>query len=239
MKTIWLVLALAAAPLWGQEGAVVHKIVPLKYVDAQAAQMLIRNVPGVSLTADRELKVIALTGKAPSVEMAEAALKQLDVPGAAPKDIDLTVYFIVGRDDAATGGAIPADLQSTVATLKQTFPFKNYELLDALSLRARSGMEGRTGGSTSGQISGGRLTSFSVRSVSMDAGGSMVRIDGLAASVRQLQNIGQGNAQYVDVSGVKTEVVDVKEGQKLVIGRSSLEGPGRALFLVLIARMAQ
>jgi hypothetical protein len=34
-------------------------------------------------------------------------------------------------------------------------------------------------------------------------------------------------------------VVDIKEGQKLVVGRSSLEGPGKALFLVLIARIAQ
>jgi hypothetical protein len=43
----------------------------------------------------------------------------------------------------------------------------------------------------------------------------------------------------VDVSSVSTDVVDVKEGQKLVIGRSSLDGPNRALFLVMIARVAQ
>jgi hypothetical protein len=40
------------------------------------------------------------------------------------------------------------------------------------------------------------------------------------------------------VSGVNTQVVDVKEGQKLVVGRAS-EGPGKALFLVLIAKVAQ
>jgi hypothetical protein len=34
-------------------------------------------------------------------------------------------------------------------------------------------------------------------------------------------------------------VVDVKEGQKLVVGRSSLNGPDTALFLVLIAKVAQ
>jgi hypothetical protein len=33
--------------------------------------------------------------------------------------------------------------------------------------------------------------------------------------------------------------VGVKEGQKLVIGRSSLEGPTKALFLILIAKVAQ
>jgi hypothetical protein len=34
-------------------------------------------------------------------------------------------------------------------------------------------------------------------------------------------------------------VVDVKEGQKLVVGRSSVDGPDRALFLVLIAKSAE
>jgi hypothetical protein len=33
--------------------------------------------------------------------------------------------------------------------------------------------------------------------------------------------------------------VDVKEGQKVVVGRSSLEGPQQALFLVLTAHVIQ
>jgi hypothetical protein len=41
---------------------------------------------------------------------------------------------------------------------------------------------------------------------------------------------------YTD-TGISTDVVDVKEGQKLVVGRSSLDGPEKALFLVLIAKV--
>jgi hypothetical protein len=52
-----------------------------------------------------------------------------------------------------------------------------------------------------------------------------------------MQNLGQKN-DLVQVAGVSTQTVDVKEGQKLVIGRAST-GPGRALFLVLIAKVAQ
>ena len=33
--------------------------------------------------------------------------------------------------------------------------------------------------------------------------------------------------------------VDVKEGQKVVVGRASLEGPEKALFLILTARVVQ
>ena len=43
---------------------------------------------------------------------------------------------------------------------------------------------------------------------------------------------------YVE-TGISTDVVDVKEGQKLVVGRSSLNGSDTALFLVLIAKIAQ
>jgi hypothetical protein len=61
----------------------------------------------------------------------------------------------------------------------------------------------------------------------------------LRAGVRQLQQLESNKSSYVDVSSVNTDVVDVKEGQKLVVGRASLDGPGTALFLVLIAKVAQ
>jgi type II secretory pathway component GspD/PulD (secretin) len=203
----WMMtMVLLAAPAWAQNEPV-HRLVTLKYADPYAAQSLLKNF-GVSIQADRQMKVLALSGQKSAVETAESALKQLDVPGAGHKDVDLTVYFVVGRDDAPTAGAIPADLQSTVAALKQTFPYKNYELMDALSLRSRAGGNA----STTGQISSGWLSHFSVNSVNVEGEGSMVRIDGLNAGLRTLQNLGQ-KTEYVQVSGVNTQTVDVKEGQ--------------------------
>lgn len=228
-----MVMALAVAPLWGQD--TVHKLVSLRYIDPYAAQNLLKNF-GVLVQSDRQMKVVALSGNKSNVETAEAALLQLDKPNAAMKDVDLTVYFVVGREDPGSGPAaaiIPADLQSTVATLKQTFPYKTYELLDTLALRSRAG----SNASTTGQVGGNRLTHFSVNSVNLEADGKMIRIDGLNAGVRQLMNLGQ-KSDYVNVSGVSTQIVDVKEGQKLVVGRAS-DGPGKALFLVLIAKVAE
>jgi hypothetical protein len=236
MKRILWMLMLAAAPLWAQDKPddEVKRLVHLKYADPNAVSMLLRNF-GVSLIPDQKMMVIAVGGKRSAVETAEAAVKQLDVPGAAQKDIELTVYFVVGTDAAAgpTDSPIPQDIQPAVAALKTTFPYKNYSLLDALSLRTRAG----SGAETSGQLSGSRTTNFQVRSASVEADGAMIRIDHLHAVLRVLHTIGD-KAQFLD-TGITTEVVDVKEGQKLVVGRSSLEGPGKALFLVLIARVAQ
>ena len=215
----------------------VHKLVTLKYADPQGARLLLAHF-GVAIEANRQTKMLALSGPKAAVETAEAALKEMDVPAAAQKDFDLTVYFVVGsdRDDGFSGGAVPQELQSTVSALKQTFPFKSYTLLDTLGLRSRAG----SGAATTGQLApGNRLTKFDVRSVNLEGDGKMIRIDGLNAGMRALTNVGGGKSEYVDVSNVRADVVDVKEGQKLVIGRSSLEGPGRALFLVLIAKVAE
>jgi hypothetical protein len=234
MKTLILIAALAlsaAAQDTQPIGAKAQRIVQLKYVDPIAVQNLLRNF-GVEITADRQLKIVALTGRPGAVDTAVEAIKQIDLPNAAQKDVDLTVFFVVGRDDSdPAAGAIPQEIQSTVATLKQTFPYKTYELLDALSLRSRSG----SSATATGQLSGGRLTSFSVKSVNLNDDGSMIRIDGLHAGIKAFHN---GN-QYIDVSAISTDVVDTKEGQKLVVGRASLETRNRALFLVLIAKTSQ
>ena len=182
MKRLWLILALAAAPLMAQpapaERGEIQKLVVLKYADPQAVENLLRNF-GILTRVDPRLKVITLAGPANRVTTAEEAIKQLDVPAAAQKDIDLTVYFVVGTDQSNfTGNPIPADLQSTVAALKSTFAFKTYGLLDVLSLRTRSG----AGASTSGRF-GPRFTTFSVRSASLEGNG-MIRLDMLHAGVR-------------------------------------------------------
>ena len=209
----------------------VQKLVMLKYADAQAIQNLIRMFY-VDVSVNVQMKVIGLSGTKEHIAAAEEAIKQLDVPSAAQKNIELTVYFVTGTDqDKGFGNPIPQDLQSTVAQLKNTFPFKNYGLLDVLSIRTRSGV----GAETSGQY-GLLFTQFKVRSASLDGDGSMIRLDGLHAGLRNPTTDLSGKTTYID-SGISADVLDVKEGQRLVVGRSSMNGPEKALFLVLIAKV--
>jgi type II secretory pathway component GspD/PulD (secretin) len=237
MKRALLILALAMAPLRAQSQTNseerVARIVHLKYVNPNAVRYLVQPF-GASVTADEKMMVVTLNGPRSLVDAAEAAVKQLDVPSAAQKDVDLTVYFVVGSDEATpTGSPIPPDLQSTVAALKQTFPFKSYSLLDALSIRSLAG----SAAEVSGRLSGNRITDFSVRSVTVEPEGTTLKLERVRAHLRVPMTEG-GKTNYVD-TGIDAELVGVKEGQKLVIGRSSLEGSGKALFLVLIARVAQ
>jgi hypothetical protein len=238
MKRILWALVLMVAPVMAQTGTdpneQIQRLVTLKYVDPRAVRTLLTNF-GVVVQIDEQMKVIAVSGHRANVTTAEEAIKQLDVPGAAQKDVELTVYFVLGTDGPGpAGSAIPADLQSTVATLKSTFPFKNYGMLDVLSLRTRAGVPA----STSGQLSQGRLTSFSVNSAALEGDGTMIQLNNLRAGLKIPVVDKDGKTTYLD-TGLHTDVVDVKEGQKLVVGRSSLNGPDTALFLVLIAKVAQ
>jgi hypothetical protein len=242
MKNLLAIVALAAAPLFVDCAAAqqpadpnerIQKLVTLKYIEPNVVTNLLRDF-GVDIRWDPRSKVVALTGRRANVMTAEDAIKQLDVPNSAQKNLDMTVYFVIATDQSnVTGTPIPGDLQSTVSTLKSTFPFKNYALLDTLSLRTRSGVEA----STSGQF-GSRMTYFRVGSATLESEGGSIRLNRLSAGLRNPVSGGQGKIEYVD-TGVTTEVVDVKEGQKLVIGRSSLDGPSTAIFLVLVTKVVQ
>jgi hypothetical protein len=232
MKRLLIAALLLAAPVMAQFEPDVQKLVMLKYADPQAILNLIRMF-GVNGTVNEQMMVIAISGKKDKLEAAEAAIKQLDVPSAAQKNIEITVYFVAGSDRPTPdlGNPIPQDLQATVTQLKSSFPFKSYGLVDVLSLRARSGVSAETVGQY-----GKRITQFKVSSATLDADGSMIRLDHLHAGLRNPLVDGQGKVTFMD-SGISADVVDVKEGQHLVIGRSSVDGPEKALFLVLIAKV--
>ena len=184
MRRVMIGLALLAgtvlAQTSGDPNERVQKLITVKYVDPNAVQMLLMNF-GVEMRADQRLRTVALSGRRSAVMTAEEAIKQLDVPGAAQKDIELTVYFVVGADTQEPAApAIPQEIQSTVATLKSTFPFKSYYLLDTLGLRSRSGV----GADAGGQLGGNRFTTFKVGSVTVEPDGAMIRLDRLHAGLR-------------------------------------------------------
>jgi hypothetical protein len=202
---------------------------------------------GVTVSFNDSMKVMTLNGSPASVAAAEAAIKQLDV---APKSIELTVYFVIGGDNPqqmAGAPAVPADIRDVITQLKNAFAYKEYRMLDVLTLRTRTGSDAET----SGILNTGnppKMSQFSIRNVTIGDDG-LIRIDHMHAGLRipyrqgtvssngSAASAGIGKAEYVN-SGIDQNV-DVKDGQKVVVGRSSLEGPEKALFLVLMAKVVQ
>jgi hypothetical protein len=208
------------------------KLVTVKYADPNAIVSMIKMF-GVDIQVNGAMKTMALSGIPENITGAEAAIKQLDV---APKNIELVVHFLVGSNQASTAGAVPAELKDVVAQLRSTFSFKEYNMLDTLTLRTRAGSSADTSGIVSAPgVNPPRLTQFSIRNASVSEDG-VIRIDRMHAGLR----IPVPSSQKVDYinTGIDQDI-DVKEGQKVVVGRASLEGPEKALFLILTARVVQ
>jgi len=240
MKRLVLTAMLAIPLLAQPQVERTTKLVQLKYVDPVSVNALIDRF-GVSSTVNNQLKVMTLSGTPAQIAAAEAALKQLDVP---PKMIELIVHFVVGSDQPnLTGAAVPADIRDVINQLKSTFTFKDYRMLDTLTLRTRSGSAAETTGIL-GSGSSPRLSIFSIRNASVTDDGT-VRIDRMHAGLRLpmgTRTTETKSGQHTGVEYLNTGIdqdVDVKEGQKIVVGRASLEGPEKALFLILTAKVVQ
>jgi hypothetical protein len=233
MKRIVLWALLLAAPVVAQTQ--ITKLVTLRNTEPRAIESMVQMF-GVRINSNNQMKTMAITGTAENLAAAEAAIKQLDI---APKNIDLTVYFVVGGDQATmAGGVVPQDLRDVITQLKSTFTFKEYKMLDVLTLRTRAGSSAETSGILNTN-NPPRMSQFSIRNTTVSEDGTTIRIDRMHAGLRIPVGglSAQKNVDYIN-SGIDQDV-DVKEGQKVVVGRSSLEGPQQALFLILTAHVIQ
>ena len=218
----------------------VERLFVLKYADPQQLNDLL-HVFEASMTPNAAFHALAIRATPSAMTSIEDAIKRLDVPTAVPRDIDLTAQLMLGADTAEhSGAALPKDLENVVAQLRQTFPFKNYGLLDVLTLRSRTGRSNQTSTSSAGgaiQTDGRSVpvtSQLNLNSISIGGDGAEVRIDGFRLSTRVPVSSGGGNLSMNDI-GMHTDL-DIKEGQKVVVGRLGIN-PNQALFVVLSAKI--
>lgn len=242
MRRLFLAILLLAVPLSAQTANTpdpnsrVQKLFILKYADPQNVYDLLRIFPDTNIIPNREMHTLAITTLNKVMPSVEEAIARLDVPAAAPKNIELTVYLVLGGESQ---GGVPQELEPVVTQLKTAFPFKAYRLLDLLTLRTRTGQRAGTH-SAGGTITVGGVprqvdTSFNISSASVAADGSTIRLDGVQAGLRFPYEVGNG-LSYRDLN-MNTDL-DIKEGQKVVVGRMGMEHD-QALFLVVMAKVVQ
>ena len=227
------------------QGPSTTKVVSVKYADPRDIASLVQ-MYNLRSSVNPDLRVVQLTGSTADIAAAEAAIARFDVP---PKTIELVVHFVVGSDQPNLAGSpVPADVRDVISQLKSTFTFKDYRMLDTLSLRTRAGGSAETTGILTAGANP-RLSQFSIRRAVVSDDGT-IRIDRMHAGLRIPINRANPNAvlgknpaepanriEYMN-TGIDQDV-DVKEGQKVVVGRASLEGPEKALFLILTAKVVQ
>jgi hypothetical protein len=172
------------------------------------------------------------------VGIAEAMIRQLDKPDPARRSVEITAYMILGT--AEKGTELPQTLSGVVAQLKQIFHFSGYRLIETMLIRGVEDDGGEASGMmpVPGEPQAQPIYQFRYQQCTIAGEGTERRV--------YLRNIKFGGRvpipnekgyQFID-TGVNT-TVDVREGQKAVIGKASL-GPGKeSLFLVVSARVVE
>jgi hypothetical protein len=251
-STLCIGLLLMAAAGWAQEPAApnTRTIIEVKYADVNHVADLLKPMFGGSTTikADSSLHVIGVSGPPDIVAAVSAAIQKLDVPLSGELDVELTIYLISGVAQGQGTDDVPQELASTVKQLHGLFAYKIYKLSDALVLRGRSGRpySGRET-ETEGVLPGTTNLTYHLAYNSLEVSPGdprTVHINALEFSLRGPTVTTLDKTKNTSISQTQTPAriftdLDVKEGQKTVVGKSSVNSAGDALILVIVPKIVE
>lgn len=236
---VWCGFALMSLLAWGQDetpSTTVRKLIQLRYVNAGQVGNLLRNYLGGrqwSMEADERLHVIAVRGTPEMVTTLEEAVKKLDVP---PLDFELTVYLI--STTAQAGDQLPEALASTAKQLHGVFNYKGYQLLDSFVLRGRDGQGlNGSGGSADGTLKNATYSFRYNRASVLDGTPKIVNLQNLSLQIRTPSGYHNEKGQIEYKSTGLNSDVDIRDGQKVVVGKSDVSNGESPLILVVTAKV--
>jgi len=217
----------------------VRKVIQLKYADPSHIADLLKDF-GANLRSDNRSKALTVVGRPDAVAAVEGAVAKLDVPPAPTKDVDLTAYFVLASREHVQAADVPPELGEVVTQLKRVLNYGNFQLLSTAFLRSRDG----AGAGVQGVARiGTEAVSFRLnfRDANIIPAGKVqtVRIGGLNFTTEQGPPTlphGEGLTTQGYSARIGTDI-DVTEGQKVVVGKTSLDMPDNALVLVLTAKV--
>jgi hypothetical protein len=245
--TLWIGLVLMAAAAWAQDAPKsTQAIIDVKYADPNRLVDLLRQTFNANMRADSALHVIGVSGPPDLVAAVTAAIQKLDVPLSAEPDVELAVYLISGVAQGTATDDVPQELASTIRQLHGMFAYKSYKLSDTLVLRGRTGRpyNGRET-ETEGVLPGTANLNYHLNYNSLEVSPGtprIVHINGLGFSLLGPTVTTTDKTKNTSTSQTQTPAkiytdLDVKEGQKTVVGKSSVNSAGDALILVIVPKI--
>lgn len=149
----------------------------------------------------------------------------------ANANVELTVYLVTGFAQAQPAGKdeVPPDLSATLQQLRGVFAYKSYKLIEAITLRGRN---------WSGSEVAGELADYShydfkyLRATITEETPHTVRLDHLRLEITRRLH------QQDEVVALVATDIDIKEGQRTVVGKSAVNGSD-ALFLVIVPKVIE
>jgi hypothetical protein len=221
----------------------VQEIVEVRHADPEALAAVLRVFP-TSVQAHTEMGLVTIRGTAEDVATTVAAARSLDVPPKPASSIEVTAHILGASKTSELAGAVPAHLEEVAGQLRQVFGYRGVELVDSVSVRVRDHGDAAVSGALSQE--GDREPSpyrlgFNRALVVSGQDARSIRLDGLlfeARLVRWRAATSDGEpGRFVSSEVNLTTDVEVREGQKAVVGKAATPGDRDSLILVVEAKV--
>ena len=220
-------------------------IVHIEHADPESVANVVR-VFGVHALAHPEVGVITIEGPRKRVEAARAAAVELDRPPAPTKSIQVVAYVLDASKTAELAGGVPEDLGAVAGQLRQIFGYRGVELIDTLAIRVLDGGAGQVTGTlpaSAGRPAMPYTLGFNGAKVIQGetAGSSSVRLTGFAFNARTSglpSESGESPQGLESVSRLVTDL-EVRAGQKAVVGKAATAGEREGLIVVVVATVLE
>jgi hypothetical protein len=146
-------------------------------------------------------------------------------------NVELTVYVISGMAQAPAGAKddVPQDLVSTLQQMHGVLTYKSYKLIEAVALRGRN----NSGAEVAGQLPDYSYYTFKYgRARVSPETPRIIHLDALRLEITRR------HADRLDPVALVATDLDVKEGQKTVVGKSAVNGTD-AFFIVIVPKVVE
>lgn len=208
-------------------------IVQTKYLDVEDVSRLLQPL-AISVTVHPDTNAVILRGK--DLKVAMDLIEALDVPPEPKANIELTVFILGAATQSLDDGPLPRDLDTVTQELGKLFGYRSFTLLDTIFLRVRDGRGGRVDGAVNGGSGESRSNydfGFNEAKIIPREDRNLVRLDGLVFLY------GRNKSADNDFRASLRTDIEVREGQKAVVGKATPQGAdaGKTLILVVEAKI--
>lgn len=197
---------------------------------------------GSAINYNDEFKTVTVRDYPEVIATVEDAIKRLDVPEPARPGIEFHVHILIANNAGQSSADFPAELDNVIKQLRTTLNYKNYHLMTSQVIQARE--KGSRAVSSKGvaelRLSADTAASknpifyeFQLQRLELETpatGPVVIQIGDFSFSMKvPLLVGGPGQLQYQDI-GFHTPV-RMREGEKVVVGTTSMEDKGIVVVL--------
>jgi len=227
----------------------VQRIFEIKHAEVQRLADLLTFFQA-RIKAEPGLRLIAVgTEDQATMTAIEETIKRYDVARgpivpSTVSNIETIVHILAASPKGTAGDAVPADLEPVAKQLRATFGYTDIRVLDSIIVRSRDGEEVGATGNAPGVHPNAPASrparyslSFRTRTSSGDRG-RHVRLENFRFNMSApIPGDREGTWGATEV-GFRTDL-DVREGQKAVVGKAKVDSSDTALVLVVTARVVE